>query len=286
MDHPKGYAGGYLMKWDPKTQKLTNFGMTLQYESIKDVEVDHETGKIYAVTYPQVHFVIFDPKTNKLNDLGRLGSSHVPRVIFTDKWGNCYYVDWRQRLVKYEKSSGKLVFAENSLPSFPGTPGEHIITGITGYAKDTVNNIIYLVTYGAKMLAFHPQENGIGNVDDLGGAFDGDKKAWQYYVPNLNIGNNGKLYYIIGGHGNFAVKDKTVLMEFDPATRRKQILYQFTIDQIVEVTGSDIKDDKGNLYYAGRKMMPYDPNSKDSARKLDQGISVPFTIKFNPDKIQ
>jgi hypothetical protein len=136
------------------------------------------------------------------------------------------------------------------------------------------------------MLAFHPQENGIGNVDDLGGAFDGDKKAWQYYVPNLNIGNNGKLYYIIGGHGNFAVKDKTVLMEFDPATRRKQILYQFTIDQIVEVTGSDIKDDKGNLYYAGRKMMPYDPNSKDSARKLDQGISVPFTIKFNPDKIQ
>jgi hypothetical protein len=260
--------------------------MTLQYESIKDVEVDQETGKIYAITYPQVHFVVFDPKINELKDLGRLGSSHVPRVIFTDKWGNCYYVDWRQRLVKYEKSSGKLVFAENSLPSFPGTPGEKIITGITAYAKDTVKNITYLVTYGAKILAFHPQQNGIGDVEDLGGIFQGDKQDWSYYAPNLNIGNNGKLYYMIGGHGNFAVKNKTVFMEFDPATRKKQVLYQFNTDEIVEVTGSDIKDDKGNLYFAGRKMMPYDPNSKDSSRKLDQGISVPFTIKFNPDKIQ
>lgn len=286
MDHPKGYAGGFLMKWDPAKKQLTNFGMTLQYESIKDVDIDPETGKIYAITYPQVHFVVFDPKTNVLQDMGRLGSGHVPRVIFTDKWGNCYYVDWRQRLVKYEKSTQKLAFAEHSLPFFPGTPGEHIITGVTAYAKDTARNIIYLVTYGAKMLAFHPQQNGIGRVEDLGGAFDGNKKAWAYYVPNLNIGNNGKLYYIIGGHGNFAIKDKTVLMEFDPATRKKQLLYQFNIDEIVEATGSDIRDAKGNLYFAGRKRIPFDPNSKDADRKLDEGISVPFTIKFNPDKIR
>ena len=136
------------------------------------------------------------------------------------------------------------------------------------------------------MIAFHPQQNGIGKIEDLNGAFDGDKKEWQYYVPNLNIGNNGKLYYIIGGHGNFAIKDKTVLMELDPSTKKKQILYQFNTDEIAEVTGSDIRDHKGNLYFAGRKMLPYDPNSKDAAKKLDHGISVPFTIKFNPDKIQ
>lgn len=286
MDHPKGYAGGYLMKWDPAVQKLTNLGVTLQYESIKDVEVDQHTGKIYAITYPQVHFVIFDPATNVLKDYGRLGSGHVPRVNFTDKWGNCYYLDWRQRLVKYEKSQDKLIFAEKSLPSFPGTPGEPIITGVTAYAKDTINNIIYLVTYGAKLVAFHPQENGIGKFEDLGGVYDGDKNPWDYYVPNLNISNAGKLYYIIGGHGHFAIKGKTVLMEFDPATRKKQLLYQFNIDEIVEVTGSDIRDTKGNMYFAGRKMIPYDPNSKDADRKLDEGISVPFLIKYNPDKIQ
>jgi hypothetical protein len=286
MDHPKGYAGGYLMKWNPSTKSLTNLGNTLQYESIKDVEINPNTNKLYAVTYPMVHFIVYDPQTDTVTDLGRLGSAHVPRVLFTDKWGNCYYVDWRQRLVKYETSVNKLVFANESLPSFKGTPGEHIITGITAFAKDTINNTIYLVTYGAKLLAFHPQENGVGQITDLGGVYDGNKDPWAYYVPNLNIGNNGKLYYIIGGHGNFAIKDRTVLMEFDPESKSKKQVMEFKIDEIGEATGSDIHDSYGNLYFAGRKILPLDKNSNDAKRKLDEGISVPFMIKFNPSKIE
>lgn len=285
MDHPRGYNGGFLMKWEPGGNKLTNLGMTLQYESIKDVDIDQATGKIYAITYPQVHFIVYDPATNVMQDLGRLGSAHVPRVMFTDKWGNCYYVDWRQRLVKYEKSTGKLVFAQNSLPAFPGTPGEHIITGITGYAKDNNKGVVYLVTYGAKLLRFHPTEQGIGKVDDLGGVYQSDSKQnWGYYVPNLNIGNNGKLYYIIGGHGNFAKKDRTLLMEFDPESCKHRTLHEFTESELSEATGSDIKDKDGNIYFAGRKQLKFDKNSKHAQKQLDNGISVPFIFKFNPDK--
>ncbi len=47
-----------------------------------------------------------------------------PRVMFTDWWGNGYYVDWRQRLVKYDKFKDSLVFAEHSLPAFPEHPVE------------------------------------------------------------------------------------------------------------------------------------------------------------------
>src|SRR5687768_13983832 len=35
MNHPHGYAGGFIMKWSPKTKQVTNLGMGLQYESIK-----------------------------------------------------------------------------------------------------------------------------------------------------------------------------------------------------------------------------------------------------------
>ncbi|RYF85387.1 MAG: hypothetical protein EOO00_14205 [Chitinophagaceae bacterium] len=274
MTHPHGYAGGFFMKWNSSTKQLTNLGMSLQYESIKDVEVDQETGLIYAITYPQAHFVVYDPAKNDLKDLGRLGSAHVPRVIFTDEWNNCYYVDWRQRLVKYEKSTGKLVFANESLPAFAGTPGGKIVTGVTAYAKDPANKVIYLVTYGAKLVAFHPQQNGIGKWEDLGGVFDMPKgEEWKPYVPNLNIGVNGKLYYVIGGHGNFVRKDKTVMIEYDPAKRTKQILYEFPIGRVTEVTGSDIRDKEGNLYFAGRKRPALS----------DEG-SVPFLIKFNPEK--
>jgi len=285
MNHPHGYNGGIIMKWDPKEEQMTNLGVPMQYESLKDVDVDLETGKIYAISYPQVHFIVFDPKTNEIEDLGRLGSSHVPRVIFTDKWGNCYYVDWRQRLVKYEKSTGKLVFAKESLPAFEGTPGGFIITGITAYAKDTKSNIIYIVTYGAKMLALHTQKDGIGKIEDLGAAYDlVDQPLWKPYIPNLNLGDNGNLYYVIGGHGNYVKDDTSILMELDPKTKQKKGVLEFPTIELSEVTGSDIKDKEGNLYFAGRKIIPKDKNTPESLPSLDDKVSIPFMIKFNPEK--
>ncbi|MBK8501092.1 MAG: hypothetical protein IPL46_02195 [Saprospiraceae bacterium] len=228
MNNPHGYAGGYFMSWDPAKNELKNLGVGLQYESIKDIDIDLASGLLYGITYPQAHFLVYDPVKNHLRDLGRLASAHVPRVLFTDQWGNCYYVDWRQRLVKYEVHSDELIFARESLPAFPGTPGGHIVTGITAYAKDLDKGMIYLITYGAKIIAFQPEETGIGSWKDLGGVFDlEDTDLWKPYVPNLNIGSNGKLYYIIGGHGNFVKKDKTVMIECDPETGIKKILYEF-----------------------------------------------------------
>ena len=274
MEHPQGYGGGYFMKWDPKTGSLQNLGTGMPYESIKDIDIDPKTGLLYGITYPQAHFLVYNPAKNQLRDLGRLASSHVPRVLFTDWWGNCYYVDWRQRLVKYETERDTLVFARESLPAFPGTPGSKIITGITAYAKDPAKGIIYLITYGAKLIAFYPEKDGIGRVKDLGGVIEtGEAEAWAPYVPNLNIGNNGKLYYIIGGHGNYVLKDKTVLVEFDPATGKKSILREYPITAMTEATGSDIRDKDGNLYFAGRR------------NPAGQGDSTtPFLIKFNPEK--
>jgi hypothetical protein len=182
-------------------------------------------------------------------------------------------------LVKYEKSLNKLVFDKESLPAFPGTPGINIITGITAYARNKEKNIIYLVTYGGKLLAFHPEKTGIGTVDDLGGVFDSaDKEKWNYYVPNLNFGNNGKLYYFIGGHGNFAIRNKTVLIEFDPLSHEKRIIFEYPTDVLAEATGSDVKDRDGNLYFAGRL------DETDSLANYSGDRKMAFMIKFNPIK--
>lgn len=285
MEHPKGYAGGFLMKWDPNEDRMTNLGMGMQFESIKDIDVDIATGNIYAISYPQVHFLIYDQRANILKDYGRLGSAHVPRMMFTDNWGNCYYVDWRQRLVKYEKSKDKLIFDSKSLPSFEGTPGGHIITGITAFAKDEKTGVIYLVTYGAKILAFYPQQNGIGKVEDLGGVIDiPGKQRWNYYVPNLNVGNNGKLYYVIGGHGIYAKKDQSLFVEFDPQTRVQKVIYEFPSTVFVEATGCDTKDSEGNLYFAGKKNAPPNTGNGGSLAEAGESPTIPFLVKFNPDK--
>lgn len=283
MNHPRGYSGGFLMSWNPKSNVFTNLGVPMQYESVKDIDVDLETGKVYAVSYPQAHFITYDVKNKEQKDYGRLASSHVPRILFTDKWGNCYYVDWHQRLVKYEKATDKLIFAKESLPAFEGTPGGYIITGITSYAKDDANNTIYLVTYGAKVLAFHPKEKGIGKVEDLGSCYDLPASSiWKPYVPNLNLGKNGKLYYFIGGHGNYIKTDTTVMVELDPKTKEKRTIFEFHVDEISEVTGSGIIDKAGNLYFAGRGKKP--SKTKKLLPSIDDNESIPFLIKFNPEK--
>jgi hypothetical protein len=185
-EHPNGYGRGFFFRWDPGTQHLSNLGMALPYEGLKDIAVDRADGTLFAVSYPQVHLLTYNAPKNQLTDLGRVGSGHVPRVLFSDKWANIYYLDWRQRLIKYEHDTKKLVFDRASLPAFPGTPGQSIITGVTAWTSDAVSVTIYLITYGAKMLAFHPREHGIGTVEDLGGIYDDPARPpYSYYCPNL-----------------------------------------------------------------------------------------------------
>jgi hypothetical protein len=232
------------------------------------------------VTFPQVRLLLFDPGINAMRDLGRTGSGHVPRVIFRDWWNNAYYVDWRQRLIKYERDSGKLVFSRESLPAFEDTPGARIITGVTAYATDRQAGVIYLITYGSKMLAFHPQQSGIGKVEDLGGIYDsGSAAPYGYYCPNLALSRNGKLYYFLGGHGMYADNQPAIsFMEFDPRTRSKRVLLRYPLTVLNEATGSDITDYAGNLYFAGRR---YDPAAD---KRGESGASRPVLIIFNPDK--
>jgi hypothetical protein len=278
MNHPQGYYSGMILRWDPEREILEHLGTGLPNESIKDIALDLVGGLVYAVSYPSVHLLLFDPRSNDLRDLGRVGSAHVPRCVFSDRWGNGYYVDWRQRLVKYERDSGRILFSETSIPWFPGTSGERIITGIPTYANDPAGGIIYLITYSGKLIGFHPQRRGIGKIDDHGPIYEGKGLPPPGYSPNSAFGDNGKLYYFIGGHGQYAVKDTTLLMEFDPATGKRQAVLRFPVDVISEVTGCDVKDEQGNMYFCGRR------TSRDAEDMGESGASRPFMIIFNPEK--
>ncbi len=278
MNHPQGYNGGYFMRWDPAGNKFTNFGNGLHYDSIKDVAIDRLNGNLMMVSYPQGHLLYYDIEKKDLRDLGRVASDHIPRVMFSDKFGNMYYDDWRQRLIKYEHDTQQLLFNKDSVPMFDGTPGNRIITGITGYAEDMETGVIYLVTYSSKLIAFYPSRLGFGRMVDLGGVYDGDKAPYSYYCPNLALGKNGKLYYFLGGHGHYVVKDQVVLMEFDPDKRTKRIVMRFPIGTISEVTGHGVSDSEGNLYFCGRRRAAGAVNVGES------GASKPFMIIFNPQK--
>ena len=283
MNHETGYHGGFYMRYDPASGRLDQIGTGPLYESVKDIMISRTTGQILGATFPQVKLLLYDPNKNDLRDLGRLGGAHVPRVLFGDRYGNLYYVDWRQRLVKYEPATDSLVFAAEPLPAFPETEGYSIITGITAWAENPADGTIYLVTYGSKLVEFHPRERGMGDWRDLGGIYDspeGSKKErWSYYCPNLALAQNGRLYYFIGGHGSYVGGgERTVLMEYDTASGAKREVLDFPLSEIEEVTGANVTDRHGNLYFAGRR------NDPRAAQMGESGASRPFMIIFNPQR--
>ncbi len=278
MNHPQGYNSGLLLRWDPEAEILEQLGTGLPNESIKDIALDPVGGLVYAISYPSVHLLLFDPGSSYIRDLGRLGSDHVPRCIFSDRWGNAYYVDWRQRLVKYERDTGRILFSSQSVPWFKGTTGEQIITGIPTYATDSELGIIYLITYSNMMVAFRPRRRGIGEIEILGPTVETEKLPPPGYSPNSAFGDNGKLYYFIGGHGRYVVKDTTLLMEYDPSTEKRTVVLKFPIDVVSEVTGCDVKDGQGNMYFCGRR------RSEDAENVGESGASKPFLLIFNPNK--
>jgi hypothetical protein len=73
-------------------------------------------------------------------------------------------------------------------------------------------------------------------------------------------------------------------MEFDPETKTHVKLFGFETTAIAEVTGSDVIDKDGNIYFAARKEIPL-----SSALSVGEGggkgtISKPFMLIFNPEK--
>jgi hypothetical protein len=151
-----------------------------------------------------------------------------------------------------------------------------IVTGVPTYAKDEEKGIIYLITYGNMICSFQPTELGIGPVEALGPTWETERKPPPGYAPNSAFADNGKLYYFVGGHHRYIEPDTTLLVEFDPATRKKRAVLRFPIATISEVTGADVKDQDGNLYFAGRR------RDEKAANMGESGASRPFMIIFNP----
>jgi hypothetical protein len=67
-------------------------------------------------------------------------------------------------------------------------------------------------------------------------------------------------------------------MEVDPRTKQKRAVLSFPTSAISEVTGKNVKDEEGNMYFAGRR------DDRKAAQAGESGASRPFMIIFNPER--
>jgi hypothetical protein len=284
----QGFVGGHWFCIDPETDQVRNLGMGVKYLGLKSIAIDTVYNRIFATTDPSSHFIVYDIEKGKSphyreyfqanQDRGCINGVHEPRMVWVDKWGNCYTVNHTGHLIMFEGATQEIRRLNVRIPFAQGTPTWHLAEG--GAAMVSVNGgeYIYGVTYYGRMFKHVPHKKTGGKVIDLGHSW-GDNNIFNENLKGgcLALGKNKKLYTVLGGHGRFVTRDSTaVLIEFDPKTRKKKVIYKF--DKIVTECTGGVTDSKGNVYFAA--------HGQSVPSKKSKAIRKPWLVKFNPSKIK
>jgi len=85
-----GYPGGHLFSFNPKTGQAIDHGILKKQEGIMGGAIDNARQRLYYVTDPKGHFLIYDIATNTVRDLGRSGPT--PRYMAIDAKSRVFIV--------------------------------------------------------------------------------------------------------------------------------------------------------------------------------------------------
>ncbi|MFH0922269.1 MAG: hypothetical protein V1913_18140 [Fibrobacterota bacterium] len=273
------YEGGHWFRINPKTDIVTNLGLGVRSRGLKSLVVDPIRGRLYACTDPSSHFIIYDIAKGDARDyptyktahqdLGVVNNSHEPRVLWIDKWGNVYIVNEGGVIVKYLPNSNEIIRTNQRLPGGLGTPAWALAEGPAGMISCNNGEYFYGITHYLRFFKFEPEEKGDGKITDLGNGL-GDNALYNGRAGTLSLalGKNNKLYFAVGGHGSYYTSDSSaILVEFDPATGKKEIVHKFD-KRVTECTGGGC-DSRGNVYFAGhRYLVKFNPATLKKVKAL------------------
>ena len=119
------YPGGYVMTYDPKTEKAETLGMPSKGEGIIDVIADEARGNLYLVTTAGEdkisHWMIGDLKTKTYRDLGVTTTAYSSTLM--DESGRAHVITDQFQIATYnpqtQKVSTRDVFVNGKKWAFP-----------------------------------------------------------------------------------------------------------------------------------------------------------------------
>jgi len=100
------YPGGYVMTYDPKTDKAECLGMPYPGQGVIDTVADEKHGIIYVVTCEEQHWVIYDMKAKTYRDTGLLLTPYATTLIDRDGCGNALTKDFQ--LARYDPATERI----------------------------------------------------------------------------------------------------------------------------------------------------------------------------------
>lgn len=112
------YRGGYVMVYDPATDKVGNLGMPMplddqqlaagkkEGQGVIDVTADEPRGLIYVITCEDQHWMLYDEKTKKFRDLGPVLRDQPNTLVDAQGRGTAITADFK--IARYDPAADKV----------------------------------------------------------------------------------------------------------------------------------------------------------------------------------
>lgn len=202
----EGYPGAHWMAFDPKTNRVEDFGLGVPNEGINTGAYDPVFNRIYGLTHPRAHFVYYDVKSRKSVDKGRINNwESICRTLGVDDEGNVYGSFGLGEIFKYDPRTDSITELDVKLPVREkgislGRDYHKSETAWRTVVWDAKTRQFYGVEESATILfSFNPKTNTVERLGQLAIPRFADRRDVPYATLALTMGRDRKLYYGASG---------------------------------------------------------------------------------------
>jgi len=116
------YPGGYVMTYDPKTDKAACLGMPYPKQGVIDVVADEKRGLVYVVTCEEQHWMLAQQQTGTYRELGPLLTPYATTLL--DALGRASVITKDFQLAQYDPATDKVRIRDLTLDGQKWVPKE------------------------------------------------------------------------------------------------------------------------------------------------------------------
>jgi len=200
-DKERLFRGSALLAYDTKKSQVLWWDTLIPKEGCRCLLHDEDRRLLYALSYPRDHFFIYDLKTRKRRDIGRIGSVNG-QALFLDKKHRVWTTNDYGHLIRYTPETDRLEVSPEPLP-YDRTyqTGWHSVFYDVAPSPD--GECVYAVPWNLSpfMMRIWPNEGEWPRVEKLPlTTQEHDPKFpldfFTDHCGGLTFGGDGKLYYV------------------------------------------------------------------------------------------
>lgn len=263
----QGYPGAHYMAYDPKENRVIDFGLGVPHQGMVTGNYDPRFHRIYGITDPFGHFVYYDAARRRAVNKGRINNwESLCRTLGIDDQGNVYGSFGKGQIFKYDPRTDSIRELSLRLPIRPkgislGRDYNKSETAWRVVVWDQETRGFYGVEESASTLFFFdPYAGEEGEIRRLGqlciGGYE-DRRDIPYTTLSLAIGQDRKLYYAAAGrefdYSGSAGLAASHLITYDLNTGKIEDRGEMRLPdgRIVIGTNSAHAASDGTIYFAG-----------------------------------